>query len=265
MKVDMSLLKKLREATFAPLKDCKDALVSSEGDLEKAMEILKEKWILKAWKKADRETNEWSVKIITDWLWTWWIKLYCETDFVAKNENFTELLDLLLKKLIESKKEVDSKEELDEDLLAEITGIITSFVGKIGENVRLGDVVVTNKNVFVYNHPGNKVATLIYFSWDNDEVAKEVALQVAAMNPTYLSLESVSEDYYNELKSKFEEELKDSNKPENMMEQILKWKINKALSEFVLLEQEYIRDWSKKVKDILPEWFEITGYLRMSV
>lgn len=261
----MELLKKLRELTFAPLKDCKDALVEAEGDLDKATGILKEKGILKAGKKADRETNEGSVKVIKEWNWTAWVKLSCETDFVAKNETFQELLDVLLKELILSQVSVESISDLDATLLDTLTKIVSEFVGKIGENVKLEDTFVTDGNVFVYNHPGNKVATVVYYNGDNEEIAKEVALQVAAMNPTYLSRADVAEDFINELKEKFQAELLDSGKPENMIEQIMQGKLNKALSEFILLEQEYIRDGSKKLKDIFPEWFEVTKYVRLTV
>jgi len=110
--------------------------------------------------------------------------------------------------------------------------------------------MVSSKNAYIYNHPGNKVATIVYYSGD-ENIAKEIALQVAAMNPEYLSFESVPQDYRNQLLEKFKQEMADFGKPENVIEQIIAGKLNKHLSDLVLLEQEYIRDNTKKIKDIM--------------
>jgi len=265
MKIDMDQLKKLREATLAPMKDCKDALVEADGDLTIAAEVLKKKGILKAGKKADRDTKEGLVKFVSDGGITAGIKLLCETDFVAKNENFQDFMDILLKKLIDSNKIIADLESADSPLVEDLTTMVAEFVGKMWENVQLWDIMTTKDNVFAYNHPGNKVAALVFYTGDNTDIAKEVALQVAAMNPEYLSIENVPEDQYKEMRDKFKQEILDSGKPENVIDQILKWKMNKAFSEFVLLEQEYIRDGSKKIKNILPDGFEIKKYIRYSV
>jgi elongation factor Ts len=129
--------------------------------------------------------------------------------------------------------------------------MVTEFIGKLGENTKLEDIIVSNKNAYVYNHPGNKVASIIYYTGDED-TAKELALQVAAMNPEYLSFESVPQSYRDELLEKFKAEMLDSDKPANIIEQIIAGKLQKYLSDLVLLEQEYIRDNSKKIKDIMP-------------
>lgn len=264
MKISMDQLKKLRDMTLAPMKDCKDALVAAEWDFDKAVELLKEKWILKAGKKAGRETNEGLVKFITEWDFTVGAKLLCETDFVAKNDNFHALLDTILSKLLANGQVIDKMEDTDETFLTELNTLVAEFVWKMWENVQLGDLMTTKEKVFVYNHPGNKVATLIFYTGD-DDVAKEVALQVAAMNPKYLSVQDVPEDMRKEMSDAFRKELVESGKPENIVEQILAWKIQKALSEFVLLEQDYIRDGSKTVKDILPEGFVVSNYIRFNI
>jgi elongation factor Ts len=265
MGIDMNLLKQLREATFAPLKDCKDALVEAEWNLDKAKDILKEKWILKAGKKSDRETNEWTVKVFQkDWKIAW-VKLLCETDFVAKNEWFNELCDNLLNKLLSQDETFSSKEAAPSNLVEELDIIVKEGVWSLWENMQLSEIILTKDNWFVYNHPWNKVASIVFFDWEDDSIAKEIALQVAAMNPIYLDFDSVPSDSIKELEVKFRQELLESGKPENMIDQILKWKLSKALAEDVLLEQEYIRDGSKKIKDIMPEWFKINSYLRLSV
>ncbi|MDR2415406.1 MAG: translation elongation factor Ts [Candidatus Peribacteria bacterium] len=264
MKIDMNLIKELRDTTFAPLGDCKSALETAEGDLQKAIEVLKEKGIAKAGKKADRETNEGMIKVERKDGKTVGLKLLCETDFVVKNEHFQTLFQAILDKLFTVNQNVQSFEALDEQLQTEITELITDFVGKIGENVKIGGVLVTTENVYGYNHPGNKVASLIYYSGKED-IAKELALQVAAMNPTYLTFDEVPASEKETLKEKFTEELKAAGKPEAMIENIVKGKLEKTFAEEVLLEQEYIRDGAKKVKELLTEGFTITKFVRFAI
>ena len=265
MGIDMNLLKQLRAATFAPLKDCKEALVDADGSLDKAKEILKEKGILKAGKKSDRETNEGIVRGIQKDGKIAWVKLLCETDFVAKNDSFSALVDEVLAKLVSQDAMFNSKDEAPASLIEEIDVILKEAFSSVWENMQLAEVMVTDSNGHVYNHPGNNVLAIVFFDGSDTDVAKEIALQVAAMNPTYLDFDAVPTDTVAELEEKFREELKESGKPENMIEQILKGKLSKALAEDVLFEQEYIRDGSKKIKNIIPEWFTVTSYTRLSV
>lgn len=264
MKIDLNLVKELRDTTFAPLWDCKSALETAEGDLQKAIEILREKGIAKAGKKADRETNEGMIKVEANNEKTIGLKLLCETDFVVKNDHFQTLFQNIFDQLHSVNTEVQTFTDLPETTQTTINTLITDFVGKIGENVKVGDILVTNEQAYAYNHPGNKVASVIYFSGDED-IAKELALQVAAMNPTYLNFDEVPQNEKEEAKAKFTEELKAQGKPEAMIEQIVKGKLDKAFADEVLLEQEYIRDGSKKVKDIMTGDFEIRKFQRFAI
>lgn len=263
--VDMGLLKQLREATFAPLKDCREALIESNGNIEEAEEALRKKGIMKAWARAERETKEWITRFVEKDGWIWWIKLLCETDFVAKNEDFAKLADDVLNKLFTTQKVVKSLEDLDPALLAEMTDMVAAFVGKIWENIKLETLILDNSKWYVYNHPGNRVATIIYYEWDNWDVAKEIALQVTAMNPQYFSFDDVPADFKEKLMTEFRAEMEGSNKPADMIEGIIEWKFKKAVWESVLLEQEYIRDWSKKIKDIIPADVKFTWYIRLGI
>lgn len=266
MKVDMTLLKQLRDATLAPLKDCKEALVESNGDLDQAQEYLRKKGMSKAGKKADRETNEGLVKVIKSGDKTVVLKLLCETDFVAKNDMFSEFMDKILEKVDTSvDTDIASKEDLNDTLKEELTAMVSEFIGTIGENVQLGDVIVSHENAFVYNHPGNKVASVVFFEGDSEETAKEIALQVAAMNPTYLDFDAVPSEDIDKMTTEFREELLKSGKPENIIDQIVKGKISKTLADYVLLEQAYIRDGGKKIKEIIPEGFTVKSYLRVAI
>lgn len=262
---DITLLKKLRDATFAPLGDCKQALEEANGDFDQAQEILRKKGILKAGKKAERETNEWIVKLIQNDGWLAGIKLLCETDFVAKNESFAELADVLLQKIVAHKTEVTSLESIDAGLLESLQTTIAEFIGKIGENTQLGAVILNNKTAYVYNHPGNKVASIIYYEGTDNGVAKELALQVAAMNPTFLSFDDIPADEKEKLLVEYRAEMAASGKPANIIEQIIEGKLKKTLGESVLLEQEYIRDGGKKVKELIPSDFTVKGFVRLSI
>ena len=124
--------------------------------------------------------------------------------------------------------------------------------------------MVTTEKVFGYNHPGNKVASIIYHTGDAS-IAKELALQVAAMNPTYLTDADIPSTEKEALKIKFTQELKDAGKPEAMIENIVTGKLAKAFAEDILLEQESIRDATKKVKDLITGDFTITGFKRFAI
>ena len=245
MSVDMNLLKQLREATFAPLKDCKDALVEANGDLQQAKEILKEKWILKAGKKSERETNEWIVKVVNKNGKIAWIKLLCETDFVAKNDEFIQLCDDLLDKVLAENVFFLSKQDAPTNLSELLDKLVKEAVWTIWENMQLDDIILTNENGFVYNHPGNKVASIVFWMtrfW----CSKRISVTSCDYESILLGLWFCSKWYRFSNGSTIPPEILDSWKPENMVDQILKWKLSKALAEDVLLEQEYIRDGSKK-------------------
>ncbi len=264
MQIDISLVKQLRDATFAPLGDCKNALVEANGDLELAQEILRKKGIAKAGKKADRETNEGLIKTHNDGSRTYVVKLLCETDFVAKNDSFLGLFDKIFDVLKSVSGDVESQDDLPADVVEKINNLIAEGIATTGENLKLGGVHVTGSKVYAYSHPGDKVVSLVYHNGD-DNVAKELALQIAALNPDYLSFDEVPADEKAKLEAQFTGELKAAGKPENMIANIVKGKVDKAFADNVLLEQEYIRDGGKKVKEILPAGFEITKFYRFSV
>jgi len=262
---DITLLKKLRDATFAPLGDCKQALDEANGDFDQATEILKKKGILKAGKKAERETNEGIVKLIQKDGILAGIKILCETDFVAKNEGFHQLADILLEKLVTHGIEFANIESMDAALQEELNVIIAEYVGKLAENIKLADAIVSKQIAFVYNHPGNKVASIIYYEGTDNGVAKELALQVTAMNPTYCTFDQIDAGEKEELMTTYRAELVASGKPANMIDQIAEGKLRKTLGDQVLLEQEYIRDGGKRIKDIIPAEFVIKSFIRFAI
>lgn len=258
MKVDINVLKLLREETNAPLKDCKEALIEAQGDIEKAKEILRKKGALVAAKKSDRETKEWIVKVKDYWDKFIVIKLACETDFVAKNELFHMLANELIEEIYKS-----WKNNVDEELKNILDQKVFEYIGKIWENIKLLDVVIWTWRYYIYTHPWDKLVSVVYYEWD-ENLAKEISLQVAAMDPKYISIEDVPLEYINELRAEFEKEV-DNNKPKDVIEKIIEWKIKKYLNEIVLLEQPYIRDETKKVKDIIEWNFKILKIQRINI
>lgn len=262
---NIELLKQLREISLAPLKDCKEALAEANDDLDLAQKILRKKWIAKAWNRSERETKEGIVRIEERNGKIVGLKLCCETDFVAKNENFLELFNKIFDQLAAQDKEISSLDDLDSAVAEKITADVQEFMGKTGENMKIGAVLVTKRKWFVYNHVGNRVATVIYYNGDNEDAAKELALQVTAMSPMYVSFDQVDKDEIAKITEEFGAELKAAGKPEAMIAQIVDGKIKKALAENVLLEQEYIRDSAKKVKEIIPAGFEVLGFTRIAL
>ena len=262
---NIELLKQLREISFAPLKDCKEALAEANDDLELAQEILRKKGISKAGARAERETKEGIVKVEERDGRIVGLKLLCETDFVAKNENFQALFDTLFNQLAEQKKEISGIEDLDPAVFTTLNEQVQEFMGKTGENMKIGDLIVTANKGYVYNHPGNRVATIVYYTGEDTGAAKELALQVTAMNPVYVSFDQIDANEVAKMSEEFTAELKAAGKPEAMIAQIVDGKVKKALAEHILLEQEYIRDAAKKVKEILPEGFVVTGFRRIAI
>lgn len=256
-------IKKLRELTSAPLKDCKEALEQSGGDIQQAQNILKEQGILKAAKKADRETNEGTVVVKTFGKKTVGLKFLCETDFVAKNENFRALASLIAEELSKNPADIHDIMQIDWSVQEAITKHITDNTLMIGENMQIAQVLVTDKHAFAYTHPGDKVAAVVFYEGDENK-AKGVALQVAAMNPQYFDLNGVPGELVTELTHEAKKELEGSGKPADIIEKIVAGKVSKQLAEYVLMEQESIVDSSQKVKDML--WSTVvTGFVRFSV
>jgi len=258
----MAVLKELRAITLAPLKDCKSALEEADGDLAKAQEVLREKGALKAAKKADRATNEWIVIIKQFGDKTVGLKLACETDFAAKNDVFKWIANQIVEKL-SSLDGLASYADVSDELNEEVTKILQDNAVTIGENMQVIDGFVKTWTSYVYTHPGDKVASAIFYTWD-EEKAKAVALQVAAMQPQFLTTDEVSQETKDKLTAQFTEEMKDSNKPADIMEKIIAGKLQKEWSDLVLLEQTSIVDDSKRVKDML--WDTVVHeYVRLSI
>jgi elongation factor Ts len=263
---------KLRQITGAGMMDCKVALQEAEGNFEKAIEIIRKKGQAIANKRADREAREGAVlaKISGDNTQGAIIVLNCETDFVAKNENFVSFARKILDKAIEiNPADLESlkKVQLDGNSIAEK---IIEQIGIIGEKIELSYYEkIKAAQVVSYIHPGNKLATLAGFNKKTTEqVAKDIAMQIAAMSPIAIDKGDVSAEMIEKEKEIGREQAKREGKPENMLDKIAEGKLSKFFKESTLLNQEYTKDAKKSIRQFLQEndkELTVTAFLRYSL
>ncbi len=249
---------KLRKQTGAGMMDCKKALVEAEGDFDKAIEILRKKGQKVAEKRSDRDTNEGAVLAATDASQKFGalISLNCETDFVAKNDDFVGTAKRILDVAIENKPaDVEALKAMKFNDEMTISEKITEEVGKIGEKIELGDFgTVSAESVIAYIHPGNKTATLVGLNKAGEEVitaGKNIAMQAAAMAPVALDADSVSEEIKERELEIGRELARKEGKPEQIIDKIAEGKLHKYYKENTLLNQQYFIDNKMDVKGYL--------------
>ena len=266
---------KLRQMTGAGMMDCKNALVESDGDFDKAIDFLRKKGQKVANKRADREASEGLViaKCNDDHTFGTITMLNCETDFVAKNQEFTDLAyaisDLALTNKPKSTEELVALKYYDRT----IADHISDYMGKTGEKIQLGEYVfIEAPFVSVYNHNGNKLASMLGFNKNNvkeiDVVGKDVAMQIAAMSPVAVDKDDVDPKIVEHEIEIGKEQAREEGKPEEMLEKIALGKLNKFYKESTLLNQEFIRDNKKTIAQYLSEndkELKVTGFKRVSV
>lgn len=246
MGVDLQTITQLRHQTGAGISDCKKALDESNGDIDKAIEILRKKGEIKAAKKSDRETKEGLVAIAKDGQKVAVVVLACETDFVSRNEDFIATANSYAAKLLTTE-EADFKNWAEDNIKAEL-------VLKIGENIKLADLGVIEGDVLgVYLHSDKKSAAVIALTGGSEEVANDIAMQIVAMNPKYLAPTDVPSEELEKEKEIYREQMQNENKPAEIIEKIILGKINKYYEDVCLLNQSYIKDDSKKISDLLKE------------
>ena len=257
MNITASMVKDLREKTGAGMMDCKKALVESNGDMDKAIDYLREKGISKAAKKAERIAAEGLANIYVKANKAVVLELNSETDFVAKNAEFKELLDKIGNAIL------GSKAETLEDALAikvgsdTINDLIVNATAKIGEKIslrRFERVSKTAKQSFgSYLHMGGKIASLTVIDGKDENVARDVSMQAAAMRPLYTTIDSVpSEDLEHEKEVIKEQVINEGKKPE-FADKIVEGRIRKFYEETVLEEQEFIKESGVSVKAYLEK------------
>lgn len=263
---------KLRNQTGAGMMDCKKALTEAEGDFEKAIDILRKKGQKVAANRGDRDAKEGLViaKVTADGKRGVIAVLNCETDFVAKNDDFTSFANSIIDLAVE-KNPADLNELTSLQLKgASVADKIVEYVGKIGEKIELSRYEkVEAEKVIAYNHPGNKLATIVGFNKNvSDDVAKQVAMQVAAMAPVAVDKNDVDASTLAREIEIGKEQARQEGKPEEMLEKIAMGKLNKFYKESTLLNQEFIRDNKKTVAQFLNDsekGLTVTAFKRIAL
>ena len=263
---DIEKIKQLRESTGAGFKDCNSALKEAAGDLNKAVEILRVKGISKASKKMSRVAKEGVIASSGDKLKTSIIEVNCETDFVAKNENFINFVKELSSLNNECNSDKDKLNKVKMKNGQSVEENLVSMIAKIGEKITIGRVKTiknSNSKNFVYQHSTVKdnlsklaVVVSIETKEDSEKVdlfGKQLTMHIAAMNPIALNSENISKEILDKEKELIAEELKNSGKPEDIANKISIGKINKFKEESSLISQSWVMEPKKKVKDIISE------------
>ncbi len=256
MAVTMADITHLRKMTGAGMMDCKNALTEADGDYDKAIEIIRKKGQAVAAKREDREASEGCCLAAVNGEFAAIVALKCETDFVAKNADFVALTKSILDEALQNKPA--NVEELNALTIdgSSIANLITDRIGVTGEKMELGAYEFVNAATTVsYIHPGNKLATIVGFNLANvdAQVAKDVAMQVAAMNPIAICKDEVpAEVAAKELKIAKEKAI-EAGKPEAILDKIAEGALNKFFQENTLLSQAFVKDAKITIEQYLKQ------------
>lgn len=257
--ITASLVKELREKSGAGMLDCKKALEATNGNMEEAIDWLREKGISKAMKKADRIAAEGIAAILEDGNTAVCIEVNSETDFVAKNEEFTSMVDQILKTIMKS-------DVADGDITAAlalsvngetIQDLIVNKTAKIGEKLSLRRFTKITKtdtqNFGSYIHMGGKIAVLTLVEGANQEVAKDVSMHAAAMRPLYIRKDDVEADVLEKEKAVLTEQAINEGKPEEIAKKMVEGRIRKYYEEVCLEEQPFVKDSDMNVRTFVEK------------
>lgn len=255
MAVTMADISHLRKMSGAGMMDCKKALEEAGGDFDKAMEIIRKKGQAVAAKRSDREASEGCVLAADKGEFAALVALKCETDFVAKNGEFVALTQDILNVAM------DKKPATMEDLLAapladgrSIQEHITDRIGVTGEKMELGAYEFVNgASTISYIHPGNKLATVVAFNQADVEhqMARDIAMQVAAMNPVSVRPEEVPANIIEQELEIARDKARQAGKPENLLDRIAQGALQKYYKENTLLQQEFVKDAKLSIEQYL--------------
>lgn len=258
MAITAADVNKLRKQTGAGMMDCKKALVETNGDFEAAIDVLRKKGQKVAAKRGENEASEGLIFAQTteDGKSGVMLRLNCETDFVAKNDDFRafvqSLVDIAIKEMPSSVEDLLNASYNSE---LKVSEKITEHVGVVGEKLDLSALDIINaESVVAYNHPGNQVATLVGLNSATDEAkdaGRQVAMQVAAMNPLALNKEGIDQDTINRELEVGKELAIQEGKPAEMAEKIAEGRLNKFFKENTLLSQEFVRDNKLSIEQFL--------------
>ncbi|HDA7411710.1 TPA: elongation factor Ts [Staphylococcus aureus] len=246
--ISAKLVKELREKTGAGMMDCKKALTETDGDIDKAIDYLREKGIAKAAKKADRIAAEGLVHVETKGNDAVIVEINSETDFVARNEGFQELVEEIANQVLDTKAE--TVEALMETTLPNGKSVderIKEAISTIGEKLSVRRFAIrtkTDNDAFgAYLHMGGRIGVLTVVEGSTDEeAARDVAMHIAAINPKYVSSEQVSEEEINHEREVLKQQALNEGKPENIVEKMVEGRLRKYLQEICAVDQDFVKN-----------------------
>ncbi len=281
MEISAQEVKELREKTGAGLMECKKALKENSGDSDKAIKFLKEKGMIKAAGKSGRATKEGiiCIAIADDMSQGVLVEINCETDFVARNDDFISACQEIAQHIL--KTEAQSSSDLPQDIQDEVKGLII----RLGENMGIGQMArmknTSTGYLSSYIHQGGKIAVLLHTESAKKEIrsdprflslTKDISMHIAAMNPTGLSKDDIDPKILEEQKEIFTTQAKESGKPDNIIEKMVTGKLNQFLKEIVLLEQPFVKDPKQSIQKYtdeeskkLNDTIEIKQFIRYKV
>jgi elongation factor Ts len=264
MAIKSETVKLLRDKTGAGMMDCKKALEVSEGDMEKAIEYLRKKGAATAEKRADRAANQGIIvtKISEGSKRGTVVEINCETDFVARSGDFVNFAVAVTELVaVKTPASVDELMAMPYDASRTVAVALTELVGKIGEKLAIRRFEIINATAGVveaYTHMGSKIGVLVELAAgapaaDHQILARDIAMQIAAMNPSVVAREEVKKDVIERELEIYRQQAKNEGKPDQVVDRIANGKLEKYYQDVVLLEQSFIKDATKAIKEVVQE------------
>ncbi len=268
MAISASLVKELRDKTGVGMMDCKKVLEETNGDIDEAIKSLREKGLSKAAKKSDRTTKEGRVITLINDQKAIILELNCETDFVANNENYIELGKKIAQAILHANiSTIEEAQGIDVDG-SKVSELISDSILQLGENIVIGQFsIFSTEGAFAnYDHSNGKIGVIVEFTNSvDDTTGRDIAMQVAAMNPPYVSSDQVpTEDLENESDILRKQALSEG-KPEQVVDKIIQGRLSKFYKENCLVEQTFVKDPDKSIKDLLPGETAVKSFNRISL
>jgi elongation factor Ts len=252
VEIKASLVKELRDMTGVAMMDCKKALVECEGDIEKALDLLRSNSALKAEKKSSRVAADGILVVSVNEDYATLVELNSETDFAAKDANFLSFGEKVKEYI--SKNKIFETTALKESTLEDDR---KALVQTIGENIQIRRVVTlefdSSMNIGIYIHSDSKLGSLVVTKDGSDEIAKDIAMHVSAFNPLCLSQDDIDKDVLEREKAIYQNQAQDSGKPQDIMDKIVDGKIKRFLSEVSLISQNFVKDPDITVQEYLEK------------
>ena len=271
MAISAKLVKELREKTGAGMMDCKKALTETDGDIDKAVDYLREKGMAKAAKKSDQIAAEGSSFVKSNGNVATILEVNSETDFVARNDQFKNLVEQLADHILATK-----PQDLETLMASDINGqsvedLMNESIAKIGEKLtlrRFAIVEKTDNDAFgEYLHMGGSIGVLALVEGSSDsEAAKDVAMHIAALNPKFVSREQVSEEELNHEREVLKKQALNEGKPENIVEKMVEGRLRKYLEEICAVDQEFVKNPDQTISEFLSsKGGKLTSFVRFEV